>query len=295
MELHLDMDRLLYVIDPRGRGMLISCGAALFNLRLAVRVTGHKPLIRQLPDDGDEPTLLAEMDIARATPPTRDETDLYTVIPRRRTNRGPFEDRAVPRRVLAELVSAAHAEGATLRLLDPAASAHVLGLVAAADDELTSDASYCAELSRWTHTRISNGNRPDGVPWYAFGPRPSRRGLPVRDFGLARPVPGRPVDDFSARPHLAALITDGDEPEDWLTAGQALQHVLLTATLHGVSASFLTQPLDVRDIRDNRDFGYERRRPGPLDNVQMLIRFGYGRPMPSAPRRPVAHVLDPYG
>ncbi|HEX6470885.1 MAG TPA: nitroreductase family protein [Streptosporangiaceae bacterium] len=297
MELHVDMNRLLYVIDPRGRAMHISCGAALFNLCLAIRASGHQPWVRRLPDSDDQPTLLADVHIERAAPPTQAEAELYSVLPRRRTNRGPFDDRAVPRRVLAELAAAANYEGATLRLLDPVAAAHAVSLVAAADDELTASEDYRAELADWTFTRTSDTDasseaRPDGVPWYTFGPRPSRRGLPIRDFGLAHHVAGRAVNDFTAMPHLAALITEGNEPEDWLVAGQALQRVLLTATLHGVSASFLTQPLDLRDVRENRDIAGVRHRPGPLDHVQMIIRFGYGRPAPGAPRRPIAQILD---
>jgi hypothetical protein len=48
------------------------------------------------------------------------------------------------------------------------------------------------------------------------------------------------------------LSTDGDRPLDWLRAGQALQHALLTATRYGVSASFLTQPLELHDARSGQ-------------------------------------------
>ena len=44
------------------------------------------------------------------------------------------------------------------------------------------------------------------------------------------------------------LFTDRDEPTDWLRAGQAMQRALLTATSMGVSASFLTQPLELADL-----------------------------------------------
>jgi len=49
------------------------------------------------------------------------------------------------------------------------------------------------------------------------------------------------------------LSTNGDKPLDWLRAGQALQHALLTATRYGVSASFLTQPLERQDDRSQPD------------------------------------------
>src|SRR5260370_7699088 len=49
IELHCDPRRKLRV-DPAGREMLISCGAALFGLRLAVRSLGYQPVVELLPD-----------------------------------------------------------------------------------------------------------------------------------------------------------------------------------------------------------------------------------------------------
>ena len=43
--------------------------------------------------------------------------------------------------------------------------------------------------------------------------------------------------------------TAGDEPVDWLRAGQALQRMLLTTTADGVAVSFLNQPIEVPELR----------------------------------------------
>ncbi|GII95511.1 hypothetical protein [Sinosporangium siamense] len=45
VELPADWDRWLRVADPRGRSLHVSCGAALFNLRLAVRPAQKRPLV----------------------------------------------------------------------------------------------------------------------------------------------------------------------------------------------------------------------------------------------------------
>ena len=55
VEVHGDPDRMLWVADPRGRALHLSCGAALLNLRLAIRVSGVKPLVWALPDPAGEP------------------------------------------------------------------------------------------------------------------------------------------------------------------------------------------------------------------------------------------------
>src|SRR5579859_2941987 len=46
----LGPDRRLLVADPLSRELAISCGAALFNLRLAFRVMGHDVAVWLLPD-----------------------------------------------------------------------------------------------------------------------------------------------------------------------------------------------------------------------------------------------------
>ncbi|OLT12132.1 hypothetical protein BJF79_22930 [Actinomadura sp. CNU-125] len=282
MDLHADPDRRLDVIDPRGRALHISCGAALLNLRLAIRMTGHRPLVRPFPDGPDGPdgpggTLLASVAAEPAPMPSLEQAELYARIPHRRSNRRPFGRRQVPTPVRCALAAAARAEGVLLQLPSPQTTAYLLSVLRAADERLTADAGYLAELERWTSLRA----RGDGVPRYAFGPRPSGRGVPMRDFGLAGPETGRPVDDFAARPQLGVLLTSGDGPRDWLRAGQALQRVLLTAERHRVSASLLSQPMDM----------CVGTRTGTTGHIQAIVRLGYGPPVPGAPRRPYREVL----
>jgi hypothetical protein len=86
---------------------------------------------------------------------------------------------------------------------------------------------------------------------------------------------------------MAVLLTYGDSRTDWLRAGQALERVLLTATVDGVEASFRNEPLEMLAyrwrVRDaTTGFGHP----------QMLLRLGYGEPGHSAARRPVDQVLE---
>ncbi|HEX9538097.1 MAG TPA: hypothetical protein VGA04_07980 [Streptosporangiaceae bacterium] len=58
ISVHADSERRLRVADPHGREMMISCGAALFNIRVALRYLGFVPRVRVLPDP-DLPSLVA--------------------------------------------------------------------------------------------------------------------------------------------------------------------------------------------------------------------------------------------
>ncbi|MFI7700577.1 Acg family FMN-binding oxidoreductase [Nonomuraea sp. NPDC049480] len=279
MTVYADLRRQLHVTDPLGRCLGMSCGAALFNMRLTIRMTGYEARVLPLPAPRAAPDLLAVIRTVQGQPPSPNEQRLHAVIPHRRTNRFPFDGRSLPRNTVVDLVLAARQEGATLVMLDGRAARRVLDMVATADRALSCDEAYRCELAPWTR----DGLRAEGVPRQAFGPRPDGTALPLRDFGLGA---SREVARFERDPQIAALFTDGDSPRDWLVAGQALQRVLLTATAHGVSASLFSQPLDLPDS------GHRGEPTGTLGHLQMLLRLGYGPPVPAVPRRPLHEVFN---
>lgn len=55
--------RWLQHIDPEKRELAISYGAALFNLRLALRNAGHDYVVWLMPDENNDPDLLASVEI----------------------------------------------------------------------------------------------------------------------------------------------------------------------------------------------------------------------------------------
>ena len=280
IELRADPDRLLPVADPDGRGALIACGAALFNLRLAAKVAGREPVTQLLPDPG-EPLLLATVRLAGPCQATPAERELHAAIALRHTNRAPFSGRPVPPGVLAELADAAKAEGGILHVLDHEEAARVLCLVRDAERAWLADPRYRAELARW----VGGSRERDGMPDGVLGPRDPGRAAPVREFAPGRSAPAG-YAWFEEDPQLVVISTPLRGREHTLLAGQALQRVLLTATTRGISASPLTQPFEMGQAWLVRDARSGREQP------QMIIRIGYGLPVPSSPRRPVGEVRD---
>lgn len=280
LELHADPDRMLWVADPHGRALHLSCGAALLNLRLAIRAIGAKSLVWPLPDLAAEPTLLASVQITEGRPPTQAELELFDSIWQRHTSRAPFPGRPIPLPVRCLTEQAAAAEFTLLRFLDASDAAQVTALAAAAGKELAENYDHRVELCRWIET-----NREDGVPAAALGATPAREPAPVRDLGYVSPGTYRPTEAYESLPNLAVLATAQDAPVDWLRAGQALQRVLLTATISGLATSFLYQPIELHDMRDQHDGWW----PWP-EYPQMIIRFGYGPRGPRTARRPVRDI-----
>jgi hypothetical protein len=286
IEVLADPDRRLPVADATGWATRLGCGAALFNLRLALAARGAPAAVRLLPDH-NEPHLLARLipqPPRRATP---SELRLYQAIPRRHSNRAPFLDKPVPIQVRAELIAAAATEHGWLDLLLGPAAVEAAGeLLHRADAVLNRDANYQVELESWTRSDAPADGAPavDGVPAAAGGPVPEpHRLLPRRDFG--GPTLSGQLD-YERERLLAVLGGDGDRPGDHIQAGQALQAVLLTATDLGLAASMFSQPIEVPAIRKEL-----RSILGRHALPQMLLRFGYATPAPSSPRRPVTDVL----
>ncbi len=111
--------------------------------------------------------------------------------------------------------------------------------------------------------------------------------------GLSDPRPEELKADGPATPGLPqpaplVICTPNDHRADRLRAGQALHRGLLTASAAGLSATFLSQLLEIPLLR--AQLRTDLRLPG---SPQVLLGLGrpLGPPTPPTPRRPLASVL----
>jgi hypothetical protein len=281
IELYLDPRRVLLVADPEGREARLGCGAALFNLRLALRARGYLGDVRLQPDRS-RPLLLAVVRVGSPQPATPLELGLHRVIHRRHSHRRPFHDTPVPPRARHLIAEAAAGEGARLRLVDdPPTVGKIAALIRRAEHHQQHDRQFADELARWT---FDGRTRRDGVPRTAGGPRPPADGVVVlRDFAPDLP---RVEREYESDPLFGVLLSHGDTAGDQLRAGQALQRALLTATVHGAAASLLSQPVELPATRSAL-----RRLLEGSGSPQLLLRLGMASTTPTSPRRPVHEVL----
>lgn len=285
---HADMDRRLGVADPDGREMLISCGAALYTLRLAARHLGRRPHV-QLLSDPDRPGLIADVAIGPPEQTTGEEQRMYAQIRRRRTHRGGFRVEGLPAGLLQILRTHAYDEGVMLRVVaDPRARIALAALTEVAEQTHRQNPAYVAEMARWA-PRPGSG-RADGVHHDAY-PRAHEHTDPYfaeRDFARGQGWGLLGDDQQDATGVVALLTTDTDERTDWLRAGQALQRVLLRAAEDDVSAAFHTQALEVAELRD-----FIRRRHCDGAYPQMIMRLGFADGEITGVRRSPADVSRP--
>ncbi|MFY9932813.1 MAG: hypothetical protein WAK82_32900 [Streptosporangiaceae bacterium] len=286
IELRADVSRRLQV-DPDGREMLISCGAALYGLRLAIGSLGYRPVVELLPKPGPG-RLLARVRLGHPELMPGEKQKMLRAMSHRHTHRGPFEPEPLPTGLLESLRQDAEAEGAVLSVIgsEPARS-ELATIVAAAAARQDSDRQARGEI--WLWTRGPGSPARDGVPAYAFpapsGYQPGR--IPQRDFDLGRDIGGLTTDGPAAAV-AAVLCTPGDDQCHWLRAGQALYRLLLRASCRWVFADLNTQPLEEAVTRARITEALDL--PG---SPQMLLQLGVSRISRVTARRSVADLTGP--
>ena len=289
ISLHADPDRRLAAADPEGRELMISCGAALFNVRLALRSLGYVPETSVLPDPG-QPTLVARVSWRERAPIDEFERRLFSQIRKRRTHRGAFDPEPLPSDLLAALRSGAARDGAALRIVaDDGRRAALATAVETAEHQLRQDGERLRELARWTPAPGSACR--DGVPATSYPARAEHThpDFPGRDFarghGWGMP-PLSSATSIRAAGVAGLLTTAADRPLDWVNAGQALQRIMLTASASGAAVALHSQPLELPLLRE-----FIRTQLSDGAYPHLVLRIGVVTQMAVSVRRDPGHVL----
>ena len=290
LDVFADTDRMLHATDPTGRELYISCGAAVYFARLALRGLAREVTTALLPTSS-RPEHLARLTMSGRHVPSEDERMLIRAIPIRYTDRGIYDDRPIPDGLVETFRKGVATEGAWLHPIeDSTDSVEVAVLLARADDMQVEDPHYREELARWSRY---DGAAVDGIPREAVPQTPvadRASNYRLRDFDVdgqaTSHVPETSAPPAAENPFVCLLGTPGDDKRSWLEAGQALAWLLLRATADGVSVAPMTQVLEVASTR--AELSYRLRL---LSHPQMLLRMGYGTGQPTTHRRPVDEVV----
>lgn len=279
VELYADKTRALPVVDPDHRELVISCGAALFHLRIAMRHFGYQDLVEILPESTDS-QLLARIALGSRRIVKVEENFLFRAILKRYTNRRPFKQDRPSAALISELESATCAHGDWLQIITrkiPAASREaIINLIAHGDRLQMADPLFREELAQWIHT--SNSSNHDRLTAQSqgfndrFDPIVPLISFAIRafDFGHLQAEYDRELSKNA--PVLIMISSRGDTLQDWLATGEALAHLLLRARVDDVWASFFNQPIEIPQLRSRlQNLLPENGYP------QILLRLGYGQ------------------
>lgn len=282
LELHLDASRLVRT-DSSGRQALISCGAVLDHLRVAMAAAGWTANVDRYPNPNDHKHL-ATIHFTPMDYVTEGHRRRAQAIRLRRTDRLPFAAPAEWSSFEPELLRVV-GDTAVVDVLDDDDRPVLVKAAALTEDARLYDSVYHAELDWWTssfdptagipHSALITAAETDRV---ALGRR-----FPVTHHQEQRnEVP----EDHS---RIVVLSTYDDTHLDLLGCGEALSAALLSATMAGLATCTLTHLTEVAasSTMVRSLTGHEF--------PQVLIRMGRtpaGEPVPPpTPRRPLAEVL----
>jgi nitroreductase len=278
IELYADRSQSLPSIDPHDRELIMSCGAALFHIRVALRRFGYEPIVRTFPDLED-PDLLAFIRIGKRIEPTLEDFRLFQAIKLRQTLRDAFLNRTVPQAELKELQEAALCENTVLHVVRDEERKSILSFINEAVQIQNLNPAFRNELASLMHSNQSK--EAVGLPGYAYGLGSIASylsSLKVRIQG--EPTVMNAVELAQDAPALVILNTPHDNVIAWLEAGQAVARILLLAQDYHLVASFLNQPFQVESVRTRF-----KEQINATGFPQLMLRIGYGDKGPPTPRR----------
>jgi nitroreductase len=309
VEIFRDPDRLLGAFDPFQREVHASIGCAVENIVVTAGARGYRATVDLLPG-GAGPDLLARVGLARGP---AEPTDLAGAVPRRHTNRFPYQPEAVPAALIAGLDDRlADLGGISVRWLTDDGDLQtfreetVLATEAFIADEDLSRDSHAWFRHSWAELQDeASGLTLDGSvasrPFAAAAKLLPETSLSQANSGFLattrRGVTSSP---------LAAVIVADESPaadptgarEAWLRTGRAWQRLHLALTAEDLVAQPLSQLTELADRE--RVLGVAPRFGEVLDDLagpgvlpMMCFRVGYPtRDATPTPRRPLVEVVD---
>ncbi|GAT12236.1 Putative NAD(P)H nitroreductase Acg [Mycolicibacterium gilvum] len=286
LDLHADPTRIGHGSDHTGKEVLLSCGAVLDHLRVAMAAAGWDSLTERFPNPNDRDHL-ATVEFARAVFVTDAQRGRAAAIAHRRTDRLAFAVPASWEAFETVLRATVIGNGTHLDVLDADARSQLAHASRLTEQLRRYDASYHAELAWWTTQPPST----QGIPPTALvsGAESARV-----DVGRAFPVRGetnRRADIDRDDAKILVLSTYDDSRDSVLVCGEVLSAVLLEATMADLGTCTLTHMIEAAASRE-----IVRRLTRRTAEPQVLIRIGTAPPTdpppPPTPRRPLTDVLE---
>jgi hypothetical protein len=286
LRLFVDRRRTVPGTDRSGREAIISCGAVLDHLRVAMLAAGWDAVIERFhnPNDPDHLASIEFRSVDHVTDAQRDRAD---AILQRRTDRLPLGRPTGWRLFEPVLRSTIDDSLATLDVLSDDVRPRLVEASQLTEALRRDDPSYHAELEWWTSPFVVT----EGVPPSALVSDKEHRRVDVgRNFPVRSHEDRRPEvkADWSK---ILVLSTPQDARADVLRCGEVLSSVLLECTMAGMATCTLTHLIELDESRDIvRSLIEQRGQP------QVLIRAGIAPPMEVLPaptqRRPLSDVLQ---
>ncbi|KAA1251174.1 NAD(P)H nitroreductase [Mycobacterium simiae] len=284
--LFVDRHRTVPATDHSGREALMSCGAVLDHLRIAVTAAHWQASITRFPDPKNFDHL-ATVEFSPIDHVSDAQHKRAQAILQRRTDRLPFDRPSYWHLFEPVLLGIVDNDAALLHVLADEQRPHLVQASQLSEALRRDDPSYHAELDWWT----SPFALAEGVPPSALASDTERLRVDVaRDFPV-RSHQDRRAGITADWSKILVLSTPDDTRADVLRCGEVLSSVLLECTMAGLATCTLSHLIESSESRD-----IVRNMIGQRGEPQVLIRVGITPPIDDllapTPRRPLDRVLE---
>ena len=235
LELFGVAERQLKEQDPDGHMLLVSCGTALRYAQVALAARNWDCEIDR---PAGEPLAVLRATGYRVA--DADDVRRADLLAKRHTDRRTAGDEPIAPDVLGDLVAATERGGARLHLLRRDQVIDLAVAVEHAEKAQGSDERLQRDMADWI-----GGDRPGGtgIPDANLPQEQPATTVAERDFGASGTLEAGEGHDGAAT--YGVLYGAGDEPADWLCAGEALSALWLAAIGHGVTLLPVSSPAEV--------------------------------------------------
>jgi hypothetical protein len=257
IEVYADTSRRIGEIDPLLREMHIGVGCAIENMLLSAEAAGYRWSL----DDAAFSENSALQPVVRVRLKKGDPghaSELYTAIPNRHTNRGPYIRGKQLDAPLVDMLSSLKNSDSGIRVFwfrQPEEMRAFGNLVVQATEAIIADEQQSASSAHWMRTswRDIQTSR-DGLTYDTQGMSPALRALAK----FMPPISVKETDRYWLRAtretHVATAnmfgiisVRDAGNMMQRVEAGRLWQRMNLMATLEGVAMQPLSQPVERRD------------------------------------------------
>lgn len=300
------------------RASFVAHGALLENIVIASSTLGYKAGIILFPDAAN-PNFVAIVTLEKSV--SKDEP-LYPYIIQRVTNRKPYKDILLTKEQRAEFERVQHqAQGAELLFVEDKDEIHKLARVAAANEEVLFGNE---DMHRFFFTHINWTQEEEEKKRMGFYTKELELAPPqlasfkifkhwpllkfFNMFGIAKFIAKENTKVYATAAAMGAIVTEGNEPSDFIAAGRVLQQLWLEVTKNKLSLQPLTgilflkhrikagqagelSPEHVTLVKDNYEVIQNAFSVSENKTIAMMFRVGDGGE-PSARALRLAPIIE---
>jgi len=290
IEIHPDFKFSLPVVDPKNREMYISLGCAAENLCVASSTYGYKASM-QVHKDSNE-THMIRVHLKSSHEKTHKNT--LENIHNRQTNRSVYKGTIVQNSILNQLRELPAEENVRVHFFkngDPSFSI-LSDLIKKGNDLQMKDEGFKDELLSWIRfnkRHVEETNSGLSYKVMSAPPMPAFIGKRiVKSFLTPEKQNKADLEKIKSSSHFVLLTTKNNSPEEWIRSGIFLERFLLKMSSLDIASAFLNPPCELESLTG------EMQNTLPINEEvpTLILRIGYAREMPYAPRKIVEDVID---